>query len=192
MSTPESNWDRLFEGLQNSRQRIAIVVTGGGAGALARCFRREGASKNFVEAVIPYSHAALIEYLGSPPSDSSASPAVAKQLAAVALRRAAGMGDADHQNENHVREAAGIALSAALPTTPRRRGTDRIHVVLRTHRRGVLWSLELTKDAQTRERAETIADEMVYRALTELTEYPPNERFFEDAGLNLQQASFDV
>ncbi len=140
-----------------------------------------------MEAVIPYSRASLAEYLGCRPTESSASPAVAKQLASVAMQRAAGLGD----DENDRREPAGIALVAALPTTPRRRGRDRIHVALRTHSSGVLWSLELAKGAHTRQSAETIADEMVYLALAELTKNQPSAGFFTAAGLKLEQTCFD-
>ena len=57
--------------------------------------------------------------------------------------------------------------------------------------KGVLWSLELAKDAHTRESAETIADEMIFAALAELVDHLTNEQFFEDAGLDLVRVCFD-
>jgi membrane carboxypeptidase/penicillin-binding protein PbpC len=90
------------------------------------------------------------------------------------------------------REAVGIALVAALPTTPQRRGRDRIHVALHAKPRGVLWSLELAKDAHTRESAETIADEMVFRALAELSDLSTSDSFFESRGLSLARIPFDA
>jgi hypothetical protein len=194
VSTPESNWDQVFETLRDARKRISLVLTGGGSGALKHCFRREGASRVFVEAVIPYSHAALMDYLGCPPSGSSASGSVAKQLASVALERARRLQD-EHADSS---QPVGIALVAALPTTPQRRGRDRIHValltqeLLRSQRRGVLWSLELSKDAYTREQAESIADEMIRLALVELVESDQDKSFFRDAKLNLETIRFDA
>lgn len=170
------------------------MLTGGGSGALKHCFCREGASRVFVEAVIPYSHAALTDYLGCPPSGSSASGPVAKQLASVALERAGRLHD-EHADSI---QPVGIALVAALPTTPRRRGRDRIHVGLLTQdsfqsqKRGVLWSLELTKDAYNREQAESIADEMIRCALAELVESEPDDSFFRAAGLKLETLRFEA
>ncbi len=192
--THDPDWNRLFETLRDSGKRISLVVTGGGSGAVTHCFRRAGASRVFVEAVIPYSHAALTEYLGCPPSGSSASGPVAKQLASVALERARRLHD-DHADSF---QPVGIALVAALPTTPRRRGRDRIHVALLTQdsfhsqKRGVLWSLELTKDAYNREQAESIADEMIRCALIELVESEPDDSFFQAAGLKLERLRFEV
>ena len=193
MTTPESKWNQLFEALGASGKQISLVVTGGGSGAASRCFRRAGASRNFVEAVIPYSCAAVTDYLGCPASDASASGQVAKQLACVAFGRASRLAD----NESDPSDAVGISLVAALPTMPRRRGQDRIHVALHTQQRGVWWSLELEKDADTRESAETIAEEMVFHALAELVDDLTNDDltnddFFRDAGLDLEQACFDT
>jgi hypothetical protein len=180
----------LLERLRESDKRVSLVVTGGGTGAVARCFRREGASRNFVEAVIPYSREALADYLGSEPADSVASGPVARQVAAVALDHTYQLADDDVD----CRQAAGVALVAALPTTPQRRGQDRIHVALCTHERQVLWSLELPKHAYSRQRAETIADEMVYRALAELchdAESSEDDRFFDETGLRLVRTCFE-
>lgn len=186
--------------LQGSGNRISLVVTGGGSGALKHCFRRAGASRVFIEAVIPYSHAALTDYLGRPPSDSSASGPVAKQLARVALERSRRLQD-EHVDSF---QPVGVALVAALPTTPRRRGRDRIHValltqdsfppqeLLRPQERGVLWSLELTKDAYSREQAESIADEMIRCALTKLVKSEPDDSFFRAAGLSLKTARYEI
>jgi hypothetical protein len=185
VSTQTSNWQSLLQTLAGADKRISLVVTGGGSGAVTHCLRRAGASRNFVDAVIPYSRAAVTDYLGCPPVDSSASSAVAKQLAAVALRHATELDDGSDAQRRDAVESAGIALVAALPTTPPRRGQDRIHVALQTAQRGVLWSLELPKDAHTRETAETVADEMVFLALAELAGHAHNDPFFENAGLDL-------
>jgi hypothetical protein len=188
VSTQTSHWSQLLETLGGSGKRISLVVTGGGSGAIQHCFRRHGASRNFVDAVIPYSRAAVANYLGCPPADSSASGSVARQLASVALARASRLDD----DPSDSCEAVGIALVAALPTTPRRRGQDRIHVAVRRPQKGVLWSLELAKDAHTREDAETIADEMIFRALAELAGHASNDPFFADAGLDLVRVCFDI
>lgn len=185
----------MFKSLSDSRIQISLVVSGGGSGALQHCFRREGASRLFVEGVIPYSHAAMVDYLGCAPSDASASASVAKQLASVALQRAGRLHEP--QAESH-KQPVGIALVAALPTTPRRRGRDRIHVARLTQdspqspKRGMLLSIELTKDAYSREQAESIADEMIRMAISGLATTESDDSFFQKAGLDLQSQPFEA
>jgi hypothetical protein len=58
----------------------------------------------------------------------------------------------------------------------------------------VLWSLELPKQASSRQRAEAIADEMVYRALAELcheAESSADDRFYDETGLRLVRTCFE-
>ncbi len=77
-------------------------------------------------------------------------------------------------------------------------GRDRIHVAVLTQESfqlqkwGLLWSLELTKDAYTREQAESIADEMIRCALVELVESEPDDSFFRAAGLKLETLRFEA
>ena len=163
LKRPDLDWDELFQTLTQSPLQISLVVSGGGSGAVARCFRRPGASQGFVEAVIPYSRTALASYLAVEPRGTAASPQRARQLPETALARALALADRDPPYAT-----AGISLVAALPTTVKRRGSDRIHVALHTQSSRVLWSLELPKDAVDRETAESIADEMIFIALSEL------------------------
>ena len=163
MSTAEFDWEELFESLTQSPLQIALVVTGGGSGAVARCFRRAGASSVFVEAVIPYSRLSMANYLNVQPRGSSASAERAHQLAATALARAGALTDRDMPYET-----AGLALVAALPTINPRKGRDRIHVSLHTQQERQLWSAELPKDAFDRDAAEAITEEMIFIALSGL------------------------
>ncbi len=163
MITADFDWEGLFESLTQSPLQIALVVTGGGSGAVARCFRRAGASTVFVEAVIPYSRLSITNYLNVQPRGSSASAARAHQLAATALARAGALTDRDMPYET-----AGLALVAALPTTQPRKGADRIHVSLHTQRERQLWSAELPKDAFDRDMAEAITEEIIFIALSGL------------------------
>jgi len=157
------DWRSLLDALHASPFRVAIVVAGGGAGALAECFRHEGASKTFVDACIPYSRRAMTEYLGAEPRDASAAGKTARQLAEKAFARGQSLDDGDGDGQY-----AGVALVAALPTTQPRRGADRIHVALHTRETSTLWSTELEKGAYTRESAETVADDLVQIALADL------------------------
>lgn len=163
-SPPEPSFSELMRRLRQTRWQIALVVTGGGTGSIAHCLRRSGASTNFIEAVVPYSHAAVIHYVGEPPRAGHADLSTATQLASVAMRRANEFGSGEPGS------AAGIALVAALPTEPPRDHVDRIHVAIQTADKSKTWSRELTDRVYTREQAEAIADTMVLAAISFLTQ----------------------
>ena len=162
MTTIETNWDQLLKDLAETSIQVAIVCTGGGSGAISRCFRRAGASRNFIEGVIPYSKAASEAYLGSAAVGSRASKAFAQQLASVAFDRAKQLSDTASPL------AVGIALVAALPTVPASSVEERIQVAMHRKEDQECWSKTLEKGVHTRESAESVADEMIYRALLQL------------------------
>ncbi len=151
-----------MEALGRTKIQIAIVCTGGGSGAIARCFRRAGASRHFVDAAIPYSRAAAFEYLGTKPAGPAASSTFASQLASVALQRAVRFSDRDQV------DAVGLALVAALPTEPIRDDQQQIHVAVHSKQDHRCWSRTWKQGEHTRASAESVADEMIYRALAEL------------------------
>lgn len=159
MSASDLKWQQLFAELVTKPVQIALVCTGGGSGAIAKCFRRVGASKNFVEAAIPYSRIASEAYLGSAPEGPYASKVFAQQLASAAFGRATSMSDIDSP------VSVGIALVAALPSNRPDDVDQRIHVAICRQDEKKCWSETLAKGTQTRESAEAIADEMVFRAI---------------------------
>ncbi|QDT07737.1 hypothetical protein K227x_61650 [Rubripirellula lacrimiformis] len=149
--------------LVQSDWRIALVVTGGGSGAVTQCFRRPQASVNFVEAVIPYSRKSLEDYLGRPPIAGSASPETATQAAMVAHDRATRLGSGD------IQDAVGISLLAVLPTQPRRDDqTHRICVSMQAAGGSANWMTEIDDGSMTRQDAEQMADRMFWTAIEHL------------------------
>ncbi len=163
MPDSEPNWSRVLARLSDSGIQIALVVTGGGAGALGKCFTRPGASTNFVEATVPYSRGAATAYLAGKPIGSSASPDRAAQLATTALNRAE-----SHTDRDAPIEAAGIALVAALPTTIPRKDKDRAHLSVRTRGAMTHWSLDLGQGTLDRETAESLCEQLILVGLAEL------------------------
>jgi len=164
MSRPDRDWDQLFAVLKEQPLQIALVCTGGGTGALARCFRRPGASKNFVEAVVPYSRAAAADYLGRTPGRemSHASPEFAQVLATTAHQRAGRLSD------QPTTLAAGVALAAALPTVGQLVDELRIHVAVETAHHQQSWSETASGHGHNRESAEDLADGLMFDALRSL------------------------
>ena len=100
-------------------------------------------------------------YLGRLPVDGCASAETAKQLAAAAFTRAENCAGP----ERHQTERIGISVTAVMPTSTETSGNDRIHVALHQASGGQVWSADLGKNAFTRQEAESVADEMVRRAL---------------------------
>jgi nicotinamide mononucleotide (NMN) deamidase PncC len=161
-SDDDQTWPKLLDRLHTSDFQIAIVISGGGSGSLAKCFRHPGASKTFVEAVIAYSRASMTEYLGEAPVGTSASADTARQLSLAAIDRCTRLSDAEEFTP------VGIAIVAALPTSVPRKGADRIHVAMTVNGTTQTWASELPKGEFTRESAEDAADRMLSDALTQL------------------------
>ena len=173
--TPESQWERTLKNIATTRLQIAMVITGGGTGAVSRCFRRSGASINFLEAVVPYSRLSTHQYLGREPTEGYAAPKTAQALAEVAYCRANSQGDRPEQ-------AMGISLTASLPThTTIADAADVksavahnassqnacIHVASHGVRDQRIWSLRFPIDTYNREASEAIAEQMFLIALRE-------------------------
>ncbi|MGI9469736.1 MAG: CinA family protein [Rubripirellula sp.] len=159
----EDAWACTLEDLCLSKLQIAMVVTGGGTGAISRCLRRPGASLNFVEAVVPYSRMATQDYLGVEPTEGYASQQTAIALAQNAHRRAAAL-------SNTPRHACGIALTATLPTNPAdsdARLTQNCCVHVASQCEGIFrgWSLCFVAQPSEREVSESIAEQMFLIAL---------------------------
>jgi hypothetical protein len=144
--------------------RYAVVVTGGGAGAVSWLLAVPGGSRTLLEATVPYSEEALSEYLGRRP-ESFCSAGTARALAERALERARWLAPGPHPVSAAL---AGVACTASLRSDRPKRGEHRCHVAVATARRTLTWSLTLTKEARTRADEETVADVLLLNALAEV------------------------
>ena len=78
---------RLIDQIHDSSLSIVIAATGGGVASISDLLLVPGASRTVIEALVPYSFAALSHLFGYPP-DQAVSEEVAKQMALSCLRRA--------------------------------------------------------------------------------------------------------
>ncbi|MDG2221037.1 MAG: CinA family protein [Rubripirellula sp.] len=156
------DWVPALKRLGDLNVRISLVATGGGSGAIAKCFCRAGASKCFVEATVPYSRGAARNFLGRTLDSPSVSEETAIELAAMAHQRAGQL--ADDQSGVPV----GIALTAALPTDPPRDHRSAIYVALVSERKSETWQISLATNDFDRRTAEQVADAMILQALNTL------------------------
>ena len=77
----------LIKSIHASSLRFVVVVTGGGAGAIARLLEVPGGSRTLLEARVPYSAAALNDFLQAAP-ESYCTTSTARAMAMAAFQRA--------------------------------------------------------------------------------------------------------
>jgi hypothetical protein len=151
--------DQLVQQIHDAPTRIVLAATGGGSRAIADLLEVPGASRTLLEAFVPYSDSAMIDYLGSRP-DEFCSARTARAMAMAAFLHARKLGQADTA-------LAGVACTAGLVTDRPRRGPHRSHVALQTAALTATWSVELLKDRRSRPEEERVAGRMLLNAVAE-------------------------
>jgi nicotinamide mononucleotide (NMN) deamidase PncC len=116
----DSELRTLVEQIHASGRRVVLAVTGGGSGAIAELLRVPGGSHTLLEAVVPYSLAALTELLGQEPAHACSSQTAAA-MAQRALERAHRLADNDAA-------LVGLGVTASLATDRPKRGEHRCHI----------------------------------------------------------------
>lgn len=151
--------EQLVEQIHDAPGRIVLAVTGGGSRAIADLLAVPGGSRTLLEAVVPYSAAALAAWLGSRP-DEFCSAATARAMAMVAFQHGWCYEEAGIL-------PAGVACSASLTTDRPKRGPHRIHVALQTAGQTAAWWLQLNKGRRSRPEEERLAGRLVLNAVAE-------------------------
>ncbi|MGE0684849.1 MAG: CinA family protein [Candidatus Binatia bacterium] len=137
-----------------------IIVTGGGAQAVADLLAVPGASKTVLEALVPYSDRSLAEFLGALPTQ------------AVSIETAAAMARTAYQRTLQLRDnpeipVLGLSCTATLVTDRPKKGEHRAHVGLCTGTDTRVYSLTLTKGARDRQREERVVSNLLLNTLAE-------------------------
>ncbi|HXG21569.1 MAG TPA: CinA family protein [Methylomirabilota bacterium] len=148
-----------------SSTMAVVVVTGGGAQAVADLLAVPGASKTVLEALVPYSERALTEFLGKKP------------VQAVSGQTAAAMARAAYQRALWLRAKptipiVGVSCTATLVTDRPKKGEHRAHVGLCTEEAARVYSLSLTKGARDRAGEERIVSNLLLKTLAEACRVP--------------------
>ena len=130
-----------------------IVVTGGGAQAVADLLAVPGASRTVLEAIVPYSQAAQTALLGQTVEQSVTAEAAAV-FAQAAYRRAIAL------RANETVPVIGLACTAALATDRPKKGDHRAHLGVSTAEKTQVSSLTLEKGARDR-----VGEEQVVTAI---------------------------
>ena len=140
---------------------VVLVVTGGGAQALADLLAVPGASRTVLEALVPYSGQSLAEFLGVPPQQS-VSAETAAALAQAAYQRALRL-----RGDGTTVPVIGLSCTAALVTDRAKKGAHRAHVGLCTGAQAHVYSLMLQKGARERQGEERLVSDLLLRVLAE-------------------------
>ena len=143
--------------------RMVLAVTGGGSRAIADLLEVPGGSRTLLEAVVPYSAAALQDWLGALPehycsAQTARAMAVAAFLRAKTLAAAGQLVDAD---------LVGIACTASLASDRPKRGPHRIHVAWQRFSAIATLSIELVKGRRSRVEEEELATWLILNAVAE-------------------------
>jgi hypothetical protein len=147
---------RLIVALHALPLRCAMALTGGGTTAAAWLLSVPGGSRTILDVAIPYSEAALCDYLGCRPA-SFCSAETSRLMAARALERARRLAPRA--------AVVGVGGTASLRSDRPKRGDHRFHLALDTGGVVSTHSLTLAKEQRTREGEEEILDRTLLNAL---------------------------
>jgi hypothetical protein len=153
-----SSTRQLIESLHQSPWKYVLALTGGGTGALAELLEVPGGSRTIVEAVVPYSEQALVDFLCCTPEQFCAA-ATATAMARRAHERARWLVPGE--------QSAGLGCSASLATDRPKRGDHRFHVSCCRAEKTTTCSLTLIKDARARDGEEDVLDAVILNTLAE-------------------------
>jgi len=150
----------LIAHIHASPTLAVIVVTGGGAQAVADLLAVPGASRTVLEALVPYSERSLAEFLRMLPRQS-VSVETAAALARTAYQRALQL------RQDGAGPVIGLSCTATLVTDRPKKGAHRAHVGVCSEERTRIYSLTLQKGARDRPGEERLVSDLLLRGLAE-------------------------
>jgi hypothetical protein len=159
-------WQEVALAIHNSGRQLVVALTGGGSGALAALLQTPGASRSVLEAVVPYSLSALVDWIGGKPDQACSEP-TARAMAMASFMRARRLAP-----EADVESLIGVGCTASLATDRPKRGERRIHGALQTSDRTKSFSLTLASEDPTRERDESVAAQFILWIVAEACRLP--------------------
>ncbi len=150
---------RLIQQIHDSGSQFVLAITGGGSGAIAEVLGVPGGSRSLIEAVVPYSAAALAAWLRAKP-EQFCSDRTARAMAMAAYVRGQILG-AD------MTTLAGIGCTASLASDRPKHGDHRVFVAWQTQRASVAARVTLDKGRRTRTQEESLAALLVLNAIAD-------------------------
>ena len=158
-SVANSIWDALAAGIHGSGRLVVVALTGGGSTAIGELLRVPGGSRSLLEAIVPYSQAALKDLLRGEPDQYCSEP-TARAMAMAAWMRARALA-----SESNPHTLVGLSATASLKSDLPKKGDHRIQVALQTASETVSYSLILAKGLRNRDQEERLATGILLLAL---------------------------
>lgn len=154
--------EQLVASLHACGRQVVLAVTGGGSLAISDLLSVPGASAFVLEARVPYSPAALAEWLGREP-EQSCSRETALAMAVVAWQRAS-------QLAGSSATTIGVGCTAALTSSRPKRGDHRAWIATHSATTTRLFGLTLAKGQRDRAAEERLVADAVLQLLGESCE----------------------
>ncbi len=144
---------------------MVLAISGGGSQAISDLLQAPGASNSLLEAVVPYSQAALSDWLEGEP-ESFCSRETALNMATVAWHRARGLARRSGLTDD---DCLGVACTASLGSDKPKRGEHRCLIAIESSEGSNIRSLTLTKGARDRAAEESLVADLVVSTLASVT-----------------------
>jgi len=154
-----------IQALHAGPHRVVLAITGGGSRAISDLLRVPGASNSLLEAVVPYSQAALSDWLEGEP-ESSCSRETALSMATVAWHRARGLARRSGLTDD---DCLGVACTASLASAEPKRGEHRCWIAVERSEGSSIRSLTLVKGARARAGEESLVADLVISTIVAVT-----------------------
>lgn len=154
--------------------QIVLAITGGGSRAIAELLEVPGGSRTLLEAVVPYSSEALVQFLGGKP-EQFCSARTARGMAMAGFQRGRALAATSpsppaplpSRERGELELIVGVGCTASLVSDRPKAGAHRVHVAFQTAGATVTYSLELAKGRRSRAEEERIAARMVLTVVAE-------------------------
>jgi len=160
----EISTESLVRRIHAAPGQLLLAATGGGSRAIGELLSVPGGSKSVLEAVVPYSAEALVDFLHGWP-EQFCSPRTARLMAMAAWQRAKKLQTTVANTAGH--PAIGVGCTASLASDRPKRGEHRIHVAVQSQTFTATHSLQLIKDRRSRSEEEQLAAAIVLNAVAE-------------------------
>ncbi len=173
----------LVNALHQHSAKIVFVTAGAGTQALSDLLNVAGASRTLLEAVVPYSQASFIDFLGQTPAQF-VSQDTACLLAGRAYTRARWL----HLGEEPV---LGQACTATIATDRAKRGEHRAFIAIWQPEGLLCKSIILDKGSRTRAGEESVVSTLILNTLAEAVKLEMRLEIPFKAGDQLTETRYD-
>ena len=157
ISVMDAKTQQLIQAIHDCPTQLVYVAAGAGTQALSDILGVAGATRTLLEALVPYSESAFIDFLGQKP-EQYVHPITAKLMAGRAFTRA-------RQLDDHNLPLIGVSCTATIITDRPKKGEHRAHIATWQAERLVRYGIQLQKGARTRPGEEDVVSRFILNAI---------------------------